>query len=238
MKDLFQKLIRTLGYDVRRYQPSRDPFCRLQLALRRHQIGVVLDVGANIGQFAKMLRKAGYRGRIISFEPLSDAHATLVRTAQKDALWTVASRCALAAKHGETEINIAANSQSSSILDMLERHVAGAPESKYMGKETVTMITLDSFFDNEPDMTGTAIALKIDAQGYEAEVLAGLNRWSDNVEVILAELSLTPLYQGETRFIELYRVMEDRGYRCTSIEAGFTDPNTYEVLQVDAIFER
>jgi FkbM family methyltransferase len=236
IKDLVRSLIRTLGYDVRRwYGPHQDLFYRFQFSLQRRRVTVLLDLGANIGQFARLIRKAGYSGKIISFEPLSDAHAKLLIAAQHDRLWTVAPRGALGANRGVFQINIAANSQSSSILDMLERHIAGAPESRYVGKETVTMTTLDDFLDGEPDLADTAIALKLDTQ---AEVLAGLDKWSDRVEVIMTEMSLVALYQGQIKFLDLYRIIEDRGYRCISIEPGFIDPRTYEVLQVDAIFER
>jgi FkbM family methyltransferase len=238
MKDAARKFIRAFGYDLRKYRPCEDPFYRFRLSLERREVIVILDVGANIGQFARAVRKVGYKGRIISFEPLSDAHAKLLIAARNDPLWTIAPRCALASRPDKAQINIAANSESSSIMDMLERHVAGAPESAYVGRETVAVTTLDSFLDGEPQLAQTAIALKIDAQGCEAEILGGLNKWSDSVEVIMTEMSLVALYEGEAKFADLYRAIEGRGYRCISIEPGFTDPRTYEVLQVDAIFER
>jgi FkbM family methyltransferase len=238
MRDAVQRLARNLGYEVRRYRPHRDAFRRLQLALQRREVGVVLDVGANTGQFARALRAAGYGATIISFEPLSDAYAKLTAYAKRDPFWTIAPRSALGAKHGTIEINVSRNSQSSSILNVLERHVAADTKSAYIGKETVPVTTLDSFIDSKPELANTPIALKTDTQGYEAEVLHGLRKWSDRVEVIAAELSLTALYEGETTFAELFRMIQDRGYGCISIEPGFTDHRSYEVLQVDVIFER
>jgi FkbM family methyltransferase len=238
MKHAARRLVRAFGYDVRKYRPHDDPFRRLQFSLQRRKVTVILDVGANEGQFARAVRKVGYRERIISFEPLSEAHAKLLVAAEHDPLWTVGPRCALGSRSDNVRINISANSESSSLLKMLERHVAGDPQSAYIGVETVTMTTLDGFLAGERELAGAAIALKIDTQGYEAEVLAGLDKWSDNVEVILVEMSLSALYEGEVKFLDLYRMIEDRGYHCISIERGFTDPRTYEVLQVDAIFER
>jgi hypothetical protein len=121
---------------------------------------------------------------------------------------------------------------------MLERLTAVAPDAMYIGKETVIATPLESFLDSRPDVVAAPIALKMDTQGYEAEVLAGLGKWNSCVDVILTEMSLVSLYQGTTRFADLYRNIEDRGYRCISIEPAFIDPVTYEVLQVDAIFER
>jgi FkbM family methyltransferase len=232
------KLLRRFGYDVQRYGPYRDAMRRFQKAIERQDTTTILDVGANVGQYAQRLRINGYTGRIVSFEPLSSAYAKLIAVARSDKLWTVAPRCALSDKPGVAEINIAANSQSSSLLEMLERHTAGDPKSGYFGKETVETIPLDLFLDNHPDLATSAMAMKIDTQGNESRVLAGLNRWSGHVKVIQVEMSLTALYEGEARFIDLYRLIEDRGYQCISIEPGFIDPRTYEVLQTDAIFER
>jgi FkbM family methyltransferase len=238
MKDRARTLIRALGWEVRKYRPHHDPLQRFLLTLKRWKVSLVLDVGANIGQFAESIRKGGYEERIVSFEPLSDAYTKLLDAARRDPLWTVAPRCAVASKAGAVEINIAANSQSSSILNMVERHVTGDPQSVYIAKEKVPTTTLDEFLDREPYAPNVTIALKIDTQGYESEVLAGLSRWSGEVKVIMIEMSLTSLYEGEALFVDLYRMIEARGYQCISIERGFTDPRTYEVLQVDGIFER
>lgn len=232
------KLFRRFGYDVQKYGPYRDAMRRFQKAIERQNATTILDVGANVGQYGQRLRINGYTGRIISFEPLSSAHNKLIAVASSDKLWTVAPRCAVSDKRGVAEINIAANSQSSSILSISERHITGDPKSGYVGRETVETIPLDIFLDNHPELASAAMAIKIDTQGYEAHVLAGLSRWSECVKVIQVEMSLAALYDGLTGFIELYRLIEDRGYRCISLEPGFVDPKTYEVLQTDAIFER
>jgi FkbM family methyltransferase len=232
------KLLRRYGYDVRRYGPHHDPMRRLKQAMQRQRVSTILDVGANIGQFGQRLRINGYQGRIISIEPLSGARAKLVAATRDDPLWSVAQRSALGDKCGDIELNVAANSQSSSVLKMLDRHLAGDPNSGYVGTERVRLLTLDAFLDEQPALTDVSLALKIDTQGYEAQVLAGLDRWSKKVKVIQAEMSLAPLYDGSAEFNEIYQMMEERGYRCISIEPNFIDPRTYEVLQTDAIFER
>lgn len=232
-------LFRRLGYDVQRYKPHDDPMRRFQYALARRNAETVIDVGANVGQFGQRLRINGYQGRIISIEPTSAAHAAVSKVAKHDPRWMVTERCALGATSGEAvEINIAANSQSSSMLGMLDRHVAGDPHSGYVSRETVPLMTLDSLLDRHIAVTSPSMGLKIDTQGYEAQVLSGLRRWDAFINVIQLEMSLTKLYEGSLSFIELYRIMEDRGFRCISIDPNFTDPHTYEMLQTDAIFER
>jgi FkbM family methyltransferase len=54
------------------------------------EIDCVFDVGANMGQYARRIRrKLNYKGRIISFEPIPDVAARLRREAENDGLWFV-----------------------------------------------------------------------------------------------------------------------------------------------------
>lgn len=232
------KFARRFGFDVKRYGEYSDPLGRLRHALDRHKVVQLIDVGGNVGQFGRLIRMAGYPHWITSFEPSSDAHNKLQIAARDDPKWTVAPRCAIGPKADVIDINIAGNSQSTSVLKMTDRHIQGDPQSAYVGTERVNMITLDGYLDSMNGWATLPIGLKIDAQGYEAEVLAGLNKWSKAVRVLYTEMSLTPLYEGGIGFSDLFRQIEQRGYHCTSLEPGFIDRRTCEVLQVDATFER
>jgi FkbM family methyltransferase len=124
-------------------------------------------------------RSSGYHGHIVSFEPLSSAHATLVAAAAPDALWDVAERCAVGASNTWADINIAGNSYSSSLLPMLDLYREAAPQSAYHGTEPCRVISLDSYIDQTFSDPTALFGLKIDTQGYEAHVLAGLRRNHD-----------------------------------------------------------
>ena len=52
---------------------------RLRDCLTAHDINLVLDVGANIGEFVQKIRRLGYRGLVVSFEPNPEAFAQLTR---------------------------------------------------------------------------------------------------------------------------------------------------------------
>ena len=99
-----------MGFDVKRITPSTSNDLRTRLLLDHHKIGLVLDVGANAGQYASSLRESGYRGKIISFEPLSTMYSVLERASRTDPLWVIASRTAIGNIDGEIEINISENS--------------------------------------------------------------------------------------------------------------------------------
>lgn len=234
MKRGVRKVARYVGYDIRRYVPHEDAAARFVRIMARRATDLVIDIGANAGQFAALIRSTGYRGRIISIEPLSQAHALLSAAAAHDRLWTAAPRCAVGSHVGEMEINVSANSKSSSILPMLPLHLSSAPESVYVGRERVAVKTLDQIVDEEK--IEEPFAVKIDTQGYEKEVLDGLRRKRHLASVIMLEMSLAPLYEREAGFLALYQTLTDGGYCCVSLEPGFIDTETYEVLQVDGIF--
>ena len=117
-KRLVRSLFLRAGLDIHRLTPASDPYAQIHAAIKANEIDLVLDVGANAGQFASALRAIGYGGPIVSFEPLSAAHAKLTAAAKGDSRWTVHPQCALGDRDGETEINVAGNSVSSSVLPM------------------------------------------------------------------------------------------------------------------------
>jgi FkbM family methyltransferase len=215
----------------------RNPFpVRIAAALRHFDIDTVLDVGANVGQYGAGLRASGYRGRIVSFEPLSDAYARLARRCAHDPQWT-ASRAAVGAEAGELEINISANSYSSSLLPMTSAHTGAAPGSEYVGTERVPVTTLADVLPAH-DVDPARSWLKIDTQGYEAPVLDGAGPRLGGFAAVQLELSFVPLYAGQALFDDLVARLTGAGFTLFGLEAGFSDPRTGRTLQCDGVFVR
>lgn len=238
LKSAIRATFRTLGLDIHRYVPSvPTPPRPIISSLRRFGIDLVLDVGANQGQFATQLRRGGYTGKIVSVEPLSDAHGKLLQASVGDAKWEVYPRCAVGDRNGEVEINIAGNSESSSILPMLESHRSAAPESAYQGKEIVPIKTLDAVAEQYLK-NANAPFLKIDTQGFEWQVLDGARGTLPRIKGILVELSLVPLYEGQHLWQEMKARLEAEGFVLWVFEPVFSDPLDGRTLQVDGIFYR
>ena len=234
---LLKLALRPFGYTISEHQPYLDLRQRLLRIIEAQGISLMLDVGANRGQFAKGLFKSGYGGKIVSFEPLSDAHAQLLAAAAGNPNWRIFRRCAVGAHEGRAKINIAGNSQSSSLLPMLDRHIRALLSSSYIGVEDTEIVALDHVLST--DLPGEfPVGVKIDVQGYEAQVLQGLRAERPRVGLIYTELSLTPLYQGEAKFISIVEGLLSDGFRCVSLTPNFVDPATYEVLDVNALFVR
>jgi FkbM family methyltransferase len=237
MKHSLRRLFWNMGYDICRFIPSSHPLARRKQLFEFYGIDVVLDVGANTGQFAQQIRNdIGYSKKIVSFEPLSSAFELLKANAERDPEWDIFN-FALGDAEAKQEINIAGNSYSSSLLNMLPSHLKAAPESKYVGSEVIEIKTLDSIFDDVCQRDKN-IYLKIDTQGFESKVIKGAERSLAYINTVQLEMSLVPLYQGELMFNEMYSLMSEKGYSLVSIESGFSDQVSRQLLQVDGIFHR
>ncbi|MGC1781924.1 MAG: FkbM family methyltransferase [Acidobacteriaceae bacterium] len=229
--------LRKLGYDIRRFDPLASPAAQLSSSLRKFGIDAVFDVGANQGQFASGIRDAGFKGKTISFEPLSSAHSKLLKASDGDPNWNVFSRCALGDRNGEIEINVAGNSESSSILPMLATHLSAAPQSAYVEREMSPITTLDAVAGRYLK-DARAPFLKIDTQGFEWQVLEGAKDTLPRLKGVMLELSLVPLYEGQRLWQEMIRRLENDGFTLWALQQGFTDTSTGRVLQMDGIFYR
>jgi FkbM family methyltransferase len=237
IRNSFHRILRSTSFDIVRYRPANDPDQRLVHLFERYGVNTLLDVGANVGQFAKRMIAAGYPNQIFSFEPVSSNHLMLLENAADNEQWHVARRCALGAERRKVMVNIAGNSESSSLLPMLERHVSALPISKYLGAEETELVRLDDAVDEYLDGgKGTSLALKMDVQGFEGEVLDGAPRTLEHIKVIYTEMLLCPLYDRQVTFLDLYSRITRLGFRCVGISPGFLDPSTWEVLAVDATF--
>lgn len=234
IKSFFQT---RLGLDVHRFTPSSSPTAQIVSSFRKFDIDLVLDVGANQGQFALELRSGGYAGNIVSFEPLSSVFPTLKRVSEDDDKWTIHPRCAVGSKNVEVEINIAGNSASSSLLPMLDSHLLAAPHTAYIGKESVPSLTLDSIAPDYLKKFKNTF-LKIDTQGFEWDVLNGAQNILPNIRGVLLELSLVPLYEGQHLWREMIDQMEATGFSLWALQPGFTDAHSGQTLQADGIFFR
>jgi FkbM family methyltransferase len=232
-----QRAARKLGLEVTRAGAFGLRGPRRGQMLAQHDIDLVLDVGANSGQYATELRRQGYRGRIVSFEPVNEPFLELSRHASGDARWEC-RQVALANSEGTAEIHVAGNSaMSSSLLEMKERHVLAAPDSAYVGSEQVGTARLDQLASEVAD-GAQHIFLKLDVQGAEDRVLQGGTDLLSRVDLLEIELSLVRLYDGQWLLPEMLTWLAERGFTLIGMEPVLRDPSSGYLLQVDGFFAR
>lgn len=210
---------------------------QLAHALRARGIDLVLDVGANRGQYALRLRREGFGGRIVSFEPLPDLQAELRVRARSDPLWRVHDPIALASAEGTVRLLRSAESDMSSLLaqtPLLERL---SPTSRVEAVLDVRAARLDRAALPYLRDAGRPF-LKLDVQGAERAVLEGAAGVMDRLVGIQLELSLMPLYVGEPEWRDLLAELESRGFTLALVLPGYYERHLARQLQLDVVLFR
>lgn len=226
-----QALLGRAGWEIRPLEGDADD--RRAKLMASEGIDLVVDVGANVGQYGMRLRANRYTGRIVSFEPYGQAFAQLRRTASRDPAWDV-HRVALSDAEGELELNVSGNSFSSSLLPLTDRHLESAPGSAFVASEVVPTARLDAMWS---EVVGAARAwLKLDVQGFELHVLRGAGDRLGEARAVQVELSLEPLYEGAPDWRAVVDWLTGRGFALVGVEPGFDDPTSGRMLQFDAVF--
>jgi FkbM family methyltransferase len=238
VKSSVQRLVRRLGWDVRPIANANIEQQVVKDVLNLTGVKIVLDVGANSGQWGDLVFASGFTGKLISFEAIPNVHSTLVAHAKRrGALWEVAPCAALGSERGHVEFNISANTMSSSVLPMRREHEAAAPESAYVSTQRVRVERLDELASKLLPPHGD-VMIKIDTQGYELEVLKGASGLLHRAAAMQLEISLVRLYEGAPTFSEMLSYMQSIGFEIFNIVPVFKDKRTGRVLQVDGYFVR
>ena len=214
-----------------------SPEGQFKSLFKTYRIDTVLDVGANVGQYATMLRReAKFQGDILSFEPMEQEFVKLQHASRHDPRWRVFNY-ALGDTNSQMTINVAANSVSSSLLPANTRLFEAAPQAAYSSTQAVKVRTLDSVFA-ELGLNQRRIYLKIDAQGYESKILIGGEISLSVVTAVQLEMPLFSSYAGSASFDELYHYLKDKDFHLVHLVPGFFDKATGELYEVDGVFHR
>ncbi|MBW4092021.1 MAG: FkbM family methyltransferase [Proteobacteria bacterium] len=183
------------------------------------EVDLVIDVGANEGQYYRFLRDfVGYRGNVVSFEPLPHLAARLQDRARKDPIWTVEA-CALGGAPGRASFNVMNDTQFSSLLQPTRQETLEYQECNTVEQKIdVSVRTLSEVLPELRQRFGArSIYLKTDTQGYDLEVLRGGGEDLSSLSALQAELAVTRFYEGAPRYHEVIGYLEDRGFALSAI---------------------
>lgn len=185
MKRLLKRIIGLTTYrvtrarDLNRFQAIDETLALI--ARRGFAPRVVIDGGANVGDFARLARRVfGKEPEIHLFEPQPACQSVLESLAREPRVHLHA--VALGATDGE-KLDLA--------IDPLGittgAHVA--PMSGRGDTVSVDVATLDALFESRLGPEDRAL-LKMDLQGWELEALKGATKSLSKIEVVLIEVSL------------------------------------------------
>jgi len=234
---LARRILRPLGVDLVRH-PYRPLFVHLADLMPLLGVDCALDVGAHRGEWASGLRRVGFRGRIVSFEPAPETYRALERASSADPEWLI-RRLALGAADEQRELNI---TRETTLASFRSTSAAGKKYLRdYQDVERVDAVEvrrLDSVFpDCVRGLENPRALLKLDTQGWDLEVLRGAEMTLARVVAVQIELALVPLYEGAPMYLEALLRLEDLGY----VPTGFFPVGGLDaarVFEVDCVLRR
>jgi FkbM family methyltransferase len=207
------------------------------LGLVRRPIDLILDVGANSGQFARAMRRKFPHAHIVSFEPLPEPFADLESWARADGNVT-AMNLGLGESDGTLPFYRHIGHSASS--SMLETHPSGAVTYPQMARAEQTRVPvrrLDEVLDEIGRAAGPGTLLKLDVQGFEKQVLCGAPRTLGQVAALLTEVNIDPLFVGQAEFRTLSELAYAAGLHYAGNYAQYPAPDGH-VIFLDAVFVR
>lgn len=231
-------LLNRLGIQVTRWPPTQSlAFARRRILTHQPEAKVVVDVGANSGQWARSCRDLGYAGPIYSFEPIPGVYRSLYASSVHDTQWKTFNLALGSSKRERVSLNVTSNEgMSSSFLDMLPAHTTIDPTVSVNGTEEVSMTTLDNWEDSYR-IYGAAY-LKCDTQGFEMEVLTGASKFLTRTNWIELETWLVPGYEGAPTFHDLNEFLSELSFTLYALEPGGIDRRSGRCISLDAIWSR
>jgi FkbM family methyltransferase len=170
---------------------------------------MVLDIGANRGQFALVVRRSFPKARIISFEPLPVPAGTFRKMFEDDPQVTL-HEAAVGPVSGNATIHISRRDDSSSLLPITATQVALFPGTAEAATAIVRVAPLREFISAAEIQTPAL--LKLDVQGFELEVLRGCEDLLGQFAYVYAECSFVELYAGQSLADEVIAWLRERGF--------------------------
>jgi len=226
--------------DERGFQLAAAQFLCVQHVtemLKLYGVNCVFDVGANAGQYAKRLRKSGYTGRIVSFEPTSAAFARLAKAAEKDPDWRV-YRCGLGQEETTTEIHTGWMTMNS-VLPPSDYGKGRYKRFQEADTEEIRIRRLDEVMDEALEGVADPVSyLKMDTQGYDLQVFAGAGKRIADFVGMQSEVACLRLYEGSPGMGEAIAAYEAEGFGISGMYPVTREPTTGRVVEFDCVMVR
>lgn len=200
-------------------------------------ITCVFDIGANKGQYYEFLRnKVDYEGHIVSFEPIPELAQDLERRSKSDPFWKVFN-CAIGGSTQTLPFKVMSRSGWSSLRDKEDVSKTEVADGFTVERIVpVSVRTLDEVRQSLPQSQNGGLFLKIDAQGYDLEVLQGATNTLPALSGLQTELELITVYAGASGYMAVLKFLQDRSYEMTGVFPLWFDKKTFRIGEMDTVF--
>lgn len=233
-RSFVNRILRPTHLEIRQIDPDAHIDSFLMALFEALQVNCVIDVGARHGEFGTLLRQHGYRGAILSFEPVHENVRILQQVAERDAQWHVFP-FALGSEPSHELINVAAASNYSSFLEVSEYGISADAKMETKEQMIVEVHRLDALFDEiTAHIPDPCVYLKMDTQGWDMEVFRGAKGCLAGIRALQSELSLQPLYDNQTNWLDALAEFQAGGFEISNFFTVFRD-DQLRVSEMDCV---
>ena len=211
----------------------------LEQQLRGRHINLVLDVGASRGQYARLVRRLGYDGEMVSFEPIPENVQLLRQQAvRRRGRWTIAP-ITLGDREETLPFQVMAATEFSSFSAPSAYGRDTFPAGLAVARiEQVAVRRLDAALSElVPGCADRVVHLKVDTQGYDMRVLRGLGALAGTVRSLQIEVAFRKIYSEETGYREALAEVEALGFHLTGLWPVARHASLH-VIEADCLFVR
>lgn len=198
------------------------------------ECNLVVDVGANKGQFAIAARKCLPEANIISFEPLQAPADTFEKVLGHDELVTL-HRTAIGLLEEEATMHVSKREDSSSLLPISDAQISHFPGTEEKETLTVRVSPLHNVLSLK-DFRYPAL-LKVDVQGFEMSVLKGAEKLLNAFQYVYVECSFVELYIGQALAHEIIDYLGSHRFIIQGVYNTQFDEHG-KAIQADFLFGR
>ncbi len=184
---------------------------------------LIIDVGAHKGESITFFLENFNVKKIISFEPSPINFKILEENAQKFRLRfndskIILENLGLGGKENVLKLKQHFESSSSTIIDIKKDSNYLRKKNKFLNLKTnihdlidIQVITLSGYLEKKTIKDIDLI--KIDTEGYEFEVLLGLNDAFRNVKCIMFEHHYDDMLQKQYTFSDIHKLLKDKKFK-------------------------
>ena len=210
LRDLKSCLVNVIGvwfYDVKRL-PVGTLLCYFLKYRTEIKINNIFDVGANIGNTAKLFYRYFPKTNITCFEPFNNTYNALLKNIKNNSSIR-AIKIALGDSQNEMEIPVMPESQS----DLNSLLLSLSNESNTLKKENIQIETIDNFLKKHSDIQSIDL-LKIDTEGYDKKVIEGALETikAGRIKMIFTEVGFSSFNKRHIHFTLMLSFMESLGF--------------------------
>lgn len=209
--------------------------------MKANGIDVIIDVGANRGEFAHDLIKSGFSGTILSFEPVPATFEKLSKTAAQFESWHC-FKLALGEANSTATIHTHNEDVFSSILSPSDFGRTRYQTLKTSQNIEIEVRRLDAvlsdLIQNKTIDEKFCAFLKVDTQGYDLNVIHGASGFMDQIKMLQTEASIKAIYDGAPSYIDTLKVLQDLNFNPCAFNVVSREKSSGNIIEFDLLAQK